>query len=432
MHRNVLERDVRLHPVDHRPAVHTRQHHVEQNSGRTELADQLQTRFAIASRQHAIAATADQLRQDAREGRIVLDDQDHRVVVADQLAIVGNRRRWRQALHRRRAGLRRCCYWRRRQRRRFAFHRQRLGFERRRFFGQQHGEGAAAAEAALHGDIATEPARHATGDRQAQPGTAELPAGAGIDLLEGLEHLVELVFRNADAGIADGYRQTLLTLESWRQTLAEFRAADAQFDLAGAGELEGIAEQVGDDLFQARGIGADRGRQAVVDVDLEVQLPLAGHVPEAAIQALREAGQTQMVDHHFELAGFDLGQIEDVVDQLQQLRTALEDDLGRLHFIRRQMTFVVVGQALRQDQETVQRRAQLVRHVGQEFALVLAGAGQCVGLFLSLALQLLQDHLLLLQGGATADQRFVGDLQLLGLQLQFFLGRTQLLRLLFE
>jgi hypothetical protein len=55
---------------------------------------------------------------------------------------------------------------------------------------------------------------------------------------------------------------------------------------------------------------------------------------------------------------------------------------GELDLPGRQVAVGVVAELLAQDQNAVERRAQLMRHVGQEFGLVLGGQGQLGGLFL--------------------------------------------------
>ena len=65
------------------------------------------------------------------------------------------------------------------------------------------------------------------------------------------------------------------------------------------------------------------------------------------------------------------------------------DGAGELDLLRRQVAVRVVGQLLAEDQDRVQRRAQLVRHVGQELGLVLRGQRQLGRLFFERAAGLL-------------------------------------------
>jgi hypothetical protein len=87
---------------------------------------------------------------------------------------------------------------------------------------------------------------------------------------------------------------------------------------------------------------------------------------------------------HFELAGLDLGDVENVVDQVEQVVAGRVDRLGELDLLGAEVAFGVLRQQLGQDQRAVQRRAQFVGHVGEEFGLVLARALQLVGALLQL------------------------------------------------
>ena len=92
----------------------------------------------------------------------------------------------------------------------------------------------------------------------------------------------------------------------------------------------------------------------------------------------------------------------------------------------------VVGEQLGQDQQRVQRRAQLVAHVGQELALVAGGERELLGAFLEAearALDLgvldLDVAVLLGEQRRLLLQLLVGLAQLLLLGLQQLLGRAQ-------
>ena len=63
--------------------------------------------------------------------------------------------------------------------------------------------------------------------------------------------------------------------------------------------------------------------------------------------------------------------------------------LRELDLLRRQVAADVLGELLAEDQNRVQRRAQLVRHVREELGLVLRGERQLGGLLLERAARLL-------------------------------------------
>ena len=58
------------------------------------------------------------------------------------------------------------------------------------------------------------------------------------------------------------------------------------------------------------------------------------------------------------------------------------DGLGKIHLLGCQVTFRILAHLIGQDEKAVERRAELVRHIGQELRLVLGGEGQLLGFFL--------------------------------------------------
>ena len=92
-----------------------------------------------------------------------------------------------------------------------------------------------------------------------------------------------------------------------------------------------------------------------------------------------QVGERHIADIDGHHAGLDFGHVEDVVDERQQVRAGGVNVAGALSLLRREIVLFVVGQDLSQDQQAVQRAAQLVRHVSQELGLVLAGHGQLLG-----------------------------------------------------
>ncbi|MNN53243.1 hypothetical protein D3C81_1679860 [compost metagenome] len=145
---------------------------------------------------------------------------------------------------------------------------------------------------------------------------------------------------------------------------------------------------------------------------------MPGQGLEHATQAFGQALDLGGLGPHFEFAGFDLGDVENIVDQVQQVVTGRIDGLGELHLLFAEVALAVFRQQLGQNQRAVEWRAQLVGHVGEEFGLVLAGALQVVGASLQLLLGLVQLVVLAVQSVGAIRQLLVGLLEfsLLGLQ----------------
>ncbi len=105
---------------------------------------------------------------------------------------------------------------------------------------------------ALHGQVAPHEAGQTAADGEAESGAAVFAAGGAVGLGEGLEEAALLVGCHADAGIADIEAQQHAVggpgVAGFRLGIGwniPFGHADPQGDLAGIGELEGVANEVG-------------------------------------------------------------------------------------------------------------------------------------------------------------------------------------------
>ena len=123
----------------------------------------------------------------------------------------------------------------------------------------------------------------------------------------------------------------------------------------------------------------------------------------------------------------------------EQVRAGLVDRPGELDLLVVEVALRVVGEQLGEDEQRVQRRAQLVAHVRQELALVLRGQRQLVRLLLErlagqldLAVLPLDVAVLLAEQRRLLLELLVGLAQLLLLGLQQLLGGLERLRLLLE
>ena len=77
---------------------------------------------------------------------------------------------------------------------------------------------------------------------------------------------------------------------------------------------------------------------------------------------------------HGDRAGLDLGEVEEIVDQPEEIHARRIDGLREAHLLRVEPAAGIVGEQARQDQQAVERRPQLVRHVGEELRLRFARA----------------------------------------------------------
>jgi hypothetical protein len=145
----------------------------------------------------------------------------------------------------------------------------------------------------------------------------------------------------------------------------------------------------------------DGGRSG--SISIEVELLVLGDLGEGPLHLVFQVDELHLADVEGDRPGLDLGQVEDVVDQPEEVRPGGVDVAGELHLLVRQVALGVLAEHLRQDEQAVQRRAQLVAHVGQELGLVLRCQRQLLGLFLEgetrlFDLDVLGLHLLVLGG----------------------------------
>src|ERR1700722_11548780 len=92
----------------------------------------------------------------------------------------------------------------------------------------------------------------------------------------------------------------------------------AQVDLTVRGELDRIAEEVEKNLPQPTRITFQRGGQCRVDVTRELQVALLSTGGEQQSGFLDNGAKVECHGLHVELAGLDLREVEDVVDDRQQ------------------------------------------------------------------------------------------------------------------
>src|SRR6202022_4654274 len=223
------------------------------------------------------------------------------------------------------------------------------------------GEVAALAGRALHPDPSAvhlyQPAR----DRETQAGPLILPADAALALLKALEDSLGIFRRDADTSIPDTDHQL--------RSLALGRDAHA----TGLCEFDGVAQQVQQDLLELWSVGkdaSDLGR----DVGGQLELLVLGQRAHALDALRNQRLDLDLAAVELRFARLELGDVQQVVDQDQEMLSILGNDVDVLALVARQDTAVAFEQQLREAEDRVQRRSQLVAHVGEELGLVLVRA----------------------------------------------------------
>jgi hypothetical protein len=101
----------------------------------------------------------------------------------------------------------------------------------------------------------------------------------------------------------------------------------AQGDAAFFGELDGVVEQVGQHLAHAQLVAAQAGRQGRVVVDVDVQALGARVRRQGRRQLVDQRQQVVVVLFEFDRAFFQLGGVEDLVEQAQQRAAGAADGI---------------------------------------------------------------------------------------------------------
>ena len=185
-------------------------------------------------------------------------------------------------------------------------------------------------------------------------------------------------------------------------------------DLAGLGELDRVGDEIAQDLGDLALIRHQR-RQAAGLLEDESDVIADQQRAQHAAQRAEQIGGLELGRAHHRLAGLDLGDVEQIVDQLGQVLRRLADEIDLPLLLGRQLPVAARLQQARERQDRVERRAELMAHIGEEARFQLVGPAQMVGAVGEL--------------GVERDDAAIGVLQLLVHLLQPFLALPQLLQL---
>ncbi len=194
-------------------------------------------------------------------------------------------------------------------------------------------------------------------------GATVLARDAAVGLGEFLEDRGEFFGGNSEAGVAD--------LNDGVDASAGGRQ-EIQFhdDLAGVGELDGVGQEIRDDLAHAQRIAEEVRMRSGICFKAEIDFLLRG-LGRLRFDAILHHGarvEGDMFEHH--LARFDLREVENIVQQREQRIGAA---LGGFELIFLLTADASIERQIEHAEQAVHGRAQLMRHVRQEFAFGLAG-----------------------------------------------------------
>ena len=193
-------------------------------------------------------------------------------------------------------------------------------------------------------------------DRQAQSGAAELSRGRGVGLGKCTKEALLVPDRDSDARVDD--------LETHVTAIAVFvHEAHTHHDFSVGRELDGVRRQVEQDLLDAHGVAQQRFRHVGVHVDEELQVLIRGRRRKNPTHVIGDAFDVESDLFHLETPGFDLGEVQDVIDDGEQVLRGHLD-------ARRQFQLVTVErrpeQQLSETDDTVHGGTNLVAHRREE------------------------------------------------------------------
>src|SRR6185436_11119981 len=237
---------------------------------------------------------------------------------------------------------------------------------------QVHGEGAPLAQRRVHGHDTAVQLDEALHQRQSEARALELATGGAVGLAEGLEDQVAVVRLDADAVVDDRDRHAGAAQRRLDRRLAP---QPHQHLRLGIGELDGVGEQVVEHLLEPRRVGLEQ-RYVAGGVDADADALLLRGAAQHRADAVDGGAQRQPLHHQLRLAGLDLRQVEDVVDDPQQLLAGAVDVAEEAPLPLVQLLREPRLQDLREADYGVERRAQLVRNVGEELRFEAVGLAQ--------------------------------------------------------
>src|SRR5688572_10124163 len=217
-------------------------------------------------------------------------------------------------------------------------------------------EATATSRTALYADLPTHRLGQAPRDREPEPGSFACPLTRYLDSLEGLEQAQEVLGRDTNAGVLDAHECHVLM------------AFEAHLYATGVCEFERVRDQVAEHLLHALHVG---GGHDLAAVGFHVQLygAVASQLAVRGQLVVEIAGQVHRARLERNDAGLDLRDVEKVADQGQQLAARRENDAELLALLGSHGPGHAGEDQIGEADDRVERRAKLVRHRTQKYAL---------------------------------------------------------------
>ena len=342
---------VGLEVVQDLPAILVRHADVQQDEVGPGLPREPEPLVAVQGGQEFHAGLLEGLHDERVDLRIVVDDQDPAL-----------------PLEHGRPGRRLGGHGHRRERDGF-------GLVARGDQGERHGERGALAQPARDRDAPPHGFDQPLGDRQAEPGALVLAREGGVGLVELGEEVGQVLGGHADPGVSHLDPHAVLVQEPGGEAHAAL-----------VGELDRVGEEVVQDLHEPDFVGL-QGGDVRVDLRLQENLLLQRLELEVAGRGADEDLEIDGPELQRHAIGLDLGEVEDVVDQLEEVLGIPHDAPQGVLLLVRDLAEGAGEHEVAEADDRVERGAKLVGHLGEEVGLglvhpnqVIVGAPQLLGL----------------------------------------------------
>ena len=214
-----------------------------------------------------------------------------------------------------------------------------------------------------YGDVATHEFRQPFADRQSQTGASVLATHRIVGLDEGLKQTPNLLGGHADSRIDD--------VEPHLACVGPLFDREPDTYVPPLGEFDGIAREIHEDLFQPQWVGPDlRGN---LSHEFHRQRKTFGDGSRTKHRSHFDGSPRGVAGDllHGHLVGFNLADVQDVVDQFHQMPRVPPNHLKRIdpvgHRLHRREHKICVSE------DRSHRSTDLVAHICQEVALGAAG-----------------------------------------------------------
>src|SRR5438132_5080275 len=129
--------------------------------------------------------------------------------------------------------------------------------------------------------------------------------------------------------------------------------------------LQALLKRLSRICLSRNGVRVERA-QVLLRFDSEAVLVLLGELSRGADDLVDEPGQINRLGIEFELAGFDLREVEDLVDEAQEVGPGSIHTAQRFQRLFRAEARRIADHHLGQADDGVEGGAQLVAHAGEE------------------------------------------------------------------